>query len=99
MPSEIREQKDIAGKSIGLLDEIFNSRDIEATEHIEFLRHLSHLRNKADGHRKGSDYVEALHKFGTEVDLRLISHRIMHNAVNLLEFLCEMVPALQGRQD
>ena len=99
VPSEIREQKDIAGKSIGLLDEIFNSRDVEATEHIEFLRDLSHLRNKADGHRKGSDYVEAVHRFGTEVDLRLISHRILHDAVNLLEFLCEMVSVLQGRQD
>ena len=99
VPSEIMEQKDIAGKSIGLLDEIFNSRDVEATEHIEFLRDLSHLRNKADGHRKGSDYVEAVHRFGTEVDLRLISHRIMHDAVNLLEFLCEMVSVLQGRQD
>ena len=98
MPSDIREQKDIAGKSIGLLGEIFNSRGIEAPEHIQFLRDLNHLRNKTDGHRKGGDYVEALHRFGTEEDLRLISHRIMHDAVSLLEVLCEIVPALQGRQ-
>ncbi len=57
------------------------------------------MRNKADGHRKGRDYVEARHRFGTEVDLRLISHRIMDNAVKFLEFLCEMVPAFQGRRD
>ena len=99
VPSEIREQKNIAGMGIALLDEILDSRSIEATEHIEFLRDVNHLRNKADGHRKGRDYVEALHRFGTEVDLRLISHRIMNNAVNFLEFLCEMVPAFQDRQD
>lgn len=99
VPSEIRDQKDIAGKGIALLDEAFNSRDIDGTEHIQFLRDLNLLRNKADGHRKGSDYIEALHRFGAEADLRLISHRIMDDAVNLLEFLCEMVAALQDRQD
>ena len=99
VPREIREQKDIVGKSIGLLDEIFNNRGIEATEHVQFLRDLNHLRNKADGHRKGGDYVEARHRFGTEVDLRLLSHRIMKDAVSLLEFLCEVVSALQGAQD
>ena len=87
VPSEIREQKDIAGKSIGLLDEIFNSQDVEATKHIKFLRDLSNLRNKADGHRKGSGYVEALHRFGTEVNLRLISHRIICDAVGPLGIL------------
>ncbi len=38
VPSEIKEQKDIAGKSIALLDEIFNRQDVEATGHIGFLR-------------------------------------------------------------
>ena len=95
VPSEIREQKAINGKSISLLDEAFKSREIEATEPMRFLRDLNELRNKADGHRKGSGYVEALHRFGTEVDLRLISHRIMHNAVKLLAFLCGVVPALR----
>ena len=98
VPSELREQKDFAGKGIALLDEIFHSRDIDATEHIQYLRDLNHLRNKADGHRKGSDYVEALHRFGTASDLRVISYRITHRAVTLLEFLCEMVPALQYRE-
>ena len=95
VPSEIREKKAINGKSISLLEEIFKSRDIEAKEPMRFLRDLNELRNKADGHRKGSGYVEALHRFGTEVDLRIISHRIMHKAVKLLEFLGGVAPALQ----
>ena len=95
VPKEIRDQKAINGKSISLLEEIFKSRDIEATEPLRFLRDLNDLRNKADGHRKGSHYVEALHKFGVEADLRVISHRIMDNAVNILASLCEVVPALR----
>ena len=97
--SNVRKQKCLDGKSIALLEEVLTSRDIDATRHIEFLRDLNNLRNKVDGHRKGSSYIEARNRFGEEDDLRLISHRIMYNAVNLLEFLCEMVPALQGRQD
>ena len=93
VPNEIREQQAINGKGISLLEEIFKSRDIEATEPMRFLRDLNELRNKADGHRKGSRYVQALQRFGAEADRRIISHRIMHNAVNLLVFLCGVVSA------
>ena len=98
VPSDLREQKDLAGKGIALLEEILNSPDIDAKGHIQFLRDLNHLWNKADGHRKGSDFAEALRRFGTASDLRVVSHGIMHSAVSLLKFLCEMVPALTCRE-
>ena len=94
-PKDIRDQMAINGKSISLLEEIFESRDIEATEPLRFLRDLNDLRNKADGHRKGSRYLEALHRFGVEADLRAISFHIMDNAVSILAFLSEVVPQLR----
>ena len=95
VPNEVRDLKAINGKSISLLEEIFKSRNIEATEPLRFLRELNDLRNKADGHRKGSHYVESLHRFGVEADLRVISQRIMDKAVNILAFLSNVVPALR----
>ena len=96
VPVEIREQKKIAGKSIALLDEIFRSRGIDATEHIRFLHDLNNLRNKSDGHRKGSSYIEARRKLTEEEDLRIVSHCILDKSVKCLEFLSEVVASLRS---
>lgn len=95
VPAEIKEQKKIAGKSIALLAEIFNSRGLDGTEHIRFMRDLNNLRNKSDGHRKGSSYIEARRKLSPEEDLRIVSHRILDKSVKCLEFLGKVVVSLR----
>lgn len=95
VPADVRKEKQLDGKSIGLLEEVLANHGIEATEHIRFLRNLNNLRNKSDGHRKGIGYIEARRRITEEEDLRIVSHHILDKSVECLEFLGEVVVSLR----
>lgn len=94
VPVEVRREKLLDGKGIGLLQEVLAGRDTKSAEHIRFLRDLNNLRNKSDGHRKGSGYIEARRRLTDEEDLRLVGQLILEKSVKCLEFLVVVVVLL-----
>lgn len=87
--------------SINLLATVLANYDAEggSSKHIEFLRNLQSLRSSGSAHRKGERYDSVIEKIGaSSQDLRTLFADILWQAVDLLEYLIELVKSQRIRQ-
>ena len=88
-------------RSINLLATVLANYDAEggSSKHIEFLRNLQSLRSSGSAHRKGERYDSVIEKIGaSSQDLRTLFADILRQAVDLLEYLIELVKSQRIRQ-
>lgn len=92
-PSQHKDKKGNQKGSIQLLDTLLTNCGADGfTDHINFLHDLQSLRSSGSAHRKGSKYSKVAARFGVgNQDLRTVFANILREAVELLEYLIELV--------